>query len=56
MADAQGIVMGLADLAVKVKDKADQAEANQVTCKVLVSANNTGWARLIRRRLIRSST
>ena len=40
MADAQGIVMGLADLAVKVKDKADQAEANQVTCKVLVSAKS----------------
>ena len=36
MVDAQGIVMGLADLAVKVKDKADQAEASQVTCKVLV--------------------
>ena len=37
MADPTKVATGLADLAVKVKDKADQAESNQATCKILVS-------------------
>ena len=39
MADATRIAMGLDDLALKVKDKADEAESNQATCKILVSLN-----------------
>ena len=39
MADATRVAMGLGDLALKVKDKADQAESNQSTCKLLVSIN-----------------
>ena len=39
MSDPTGIAKGLGDLAVKVKDKVDQAESNQLTCKILVSIN-----------------
>ena len=39
MSDPTGVAKGLGDLAVKVKDKADQAESNQTTCKILVSIN-----------------
>ena len=39
MAEPQTVVTGLAKLAVTVKEKADQAEANQVTCKLLVSVS-----------------
>ena len=35
--DPAGEVGGLADLAIKVKDKAEQAESNQQTCGTLVS-------------------
>ena len=37
MTDPTGVAKGLGDLALKVKDKADQAESNQSTCKILVS-------------------
>ena len=37
MSDPTGVAKGLGDLAVKVKDKVDQAESNQSTCKILVS-------------------
>ena len=39
MTDPTKVATGLADLAMKVKDKADQAESNQSTCKILVSTN-----------------
>ena len=37
MADPTKVASGLADLAMKVKQKADQAKSNQATCKILVS-------------------
>ena len=37
MADPTKVATGLTDLAVKVREKADQAESNQATCKILVS-------------------
>ena len=39
MSDPTGVAKGLGDLAVKVKDKVDQAESNQAMCKILVSIN-----------------
>ena len=39
MADATNVATGLASLAMKVKEKADQAESNQLTCKILVSTD-----------------
>ena len=37
MADPTKVATGLADLAIKVQEKAHQAESNQTTCKILVS-------------------
>ena len=40
MAEPTRVAVGLADLAMKVKDKSIQAESNQATCKILVSSNS----------------
>ena len=37
MAEPTGVAKGLGDLAMKVKDKPDQAESNRATCQILVS-------------------
>ena len=47
MTDPTGVAKGLGNLALKVKDKAEQAESNQSTCKILVSILNNSSLKVL---------